>query len=301
MAVIEEKRFNTPILLITFNRPDYVVQSLGEIRKQQPEKLYVFQDGPRVGNEKDLVRGTEVRKLVKNMVDWPCELHINCQEKNLGCGMGPYTAISWLFENEERGIIIEDDVVVHPLFFSYCDELLDKYSNDNRIGMIVGHNYRRLYSCSKSFYYTYRMSGTWGWATWRRVWKKFDFNIKYDYYDFDKALKSNYRMPRLYRDNEHKLYKGWLEADRHSYWDFQFDYYLLLNGYLNIMANSCLTSNVGTGSDATHEFVPNPRFLMDVNETLFNELEYPRKVVVDFNEMCRMYGRTVKLFIKKYL
>lgn len=299
MALVEKKRFDTPILLITFNRPDYVIQSLGEIRKQQPEKLYVFQDGARAGNENDVVKGAEVREVVKNMVDWPCELHTNYQEKNLGCGMGPYSAISWLFENEERGIIIEDDVVAHPLFFSFCKELLEKYDNQ-RFGMITGHNFSRRYSKHDSYYFTNRMNGTWGWATWRDVWRGFDFNIKYDRDLLDRKFKET-GMLKPFRERSHKMYKKWLDEDRHSYWDFQFIYYLIIKGYLNARPNSCLTSHVGITSDGTHDFTNDPRFLMEVNEDLFKVIKHPKKIKIASFEKKAMYIKSLKMYMKRIL
>ena len=34
--------------------------------------------------------------------------------------------INWFFENEEEGVILEDDVLPIQSFFEYCDELLER-------------------------------------------------------------------------------------------------------------------------------------------------------------------------------
>ena len=107
--------FKIPILLITFNRPYHVRQVLMEIRKQQPSQLYVCQDGAREGNALDAERVQQVRDVVTELVDWPCELHTLYQEKNLGCGPGPAAGISWFFSQVEKGIIMEDDCHI-PIF-----------------------------------------------------------------------------------------------------------------------------------------------------------------------------------------
>jgi hypothetical protein len=109
--------FQVPILLITFNRPTHTRKVLEVIRAQQPKQLFVFQDGARNNNEKDTIKCAEVRKVVKELVDWDCELKTYYSEVNLGCGPGPASAITWFFENVEQGIILEDDCIPHTDFF----------------------------------------------------------------------------------------------------------------------------------------------------------------------------------------
>ena len=128
--------FTTPILLITFNRPDHVRQVLIEIRKQQPAQLFVCQDGAREGNVLDFERMQQVRDVINELVDWPCELHTLYQDKNLGCGPGPATGISWFFSQVEMGIVLEDDAVPHPDFFEYAVTLLEKYKDDESVRAI---------------------------------------------------------------------------------------------------------------------------------------------------------------------
>ena len=99
--------FNTPILLITFNRPTHVSRVLEVIMRQQPKDLYVFQDGAREGNEADLQKCTQVREVIEKLTkDTDTRLHTFFSDKNLGCGPGPFAAISWFFENEEYGIVL---------------------------------------------------------------------------------------------------------------------------------------------------------------------------------------------------
>ena len=127
--------FNTPILLIAFNRPTHTRKVLEVIRMQQPKQLFVFQDGAR--NNNDAIKCTEVRQVVKELVDWDCELKTYYSEVNLGCGPGPASAITWFFENVEQGIILEDDAVPNNDFFLYATELLNMYRDNSDI-MAIG-------------------------------------------------------------------------------------------------------------------------------------------------------------------
>lgn len=290
-----------PILLIAFNRPRHVLRVLTEIRKQQPANLYVCQDGPREGNANDISKCQEVRDVIKELVDWPCKLHTLYREKNLGCGRGPYEAISWFFQYEEMGIILEDDILPHPLFFNYCTDLLDRYKEDTRIGMIVGHNFYRKYSRNHSYYFTYDTEGTLGWATWKRVWQDFDFNIDYNATSYEQALLNYMYMPPLYRKHLHMYFKDALSISRHDHWDYQWEYYLQIYGYLNIKPNSCLTSHEGNDIDATHQGYDSVNYLMEVNEPLFAILDHPKKVCLDLYERLRVYYRTFKLLKMKMI
>lgn len=290
----------TPILLITFNRPDHVRQVLTEIRKQQPQKLFVFQDGIRKERILDESKVLEIREIVRELVDWPCELFLNYQNTNLGCGRGPYEAMSWFFQNVEMGIILEDDVVPHPLFFTYMQELLERYKDNHQVGMVTGHNLQRYYSRHNSYYFTHEMFGTLGWGTWRRVWQKFDFHIPYQEEELRSSLES-YGLSSLVIQHLCKQYKKWLTGSRHDCWDYQFDYYLMVNNYLNARPNSCLTSHEGDDADATHTGFTNPRYKMEVNEIRFNPINHPISVKVDISVRFRMFKKEVHLLIKQLL
>ena len=133
---------NTPILLITFNRPNHVRQVLTEILKQEPQELYVCQDGAREGNNNDRIKCQEVRDVVDELTSAYAighrefTLHTLYQERNLGCGPGPAACITWFFEHVEMGIILEDDAVPHLDFFEYASALLEKYKDDESVRAI---------------------------------------------------------------------------------------------------------------------------------------------------------------------
>lgn len=291
-------KHTTPILLITFIRPDHVREALTEIRKVQPSEIYIAQDGPRADRPDDMAKIQAVRDVIKEMVDWPCNLHTHYSEKNLGCGRGPYEAMSWFFENVEQGIIMEDDIVPHPLFFTYMAELLERYKDNERIGMIAGHNIFRKYSRRHSYYFTFDTEGTLGWGTWRRVWKDFDFNIQFDAEEYDKALRRYMCMPKIYRQKQADHFDKVLSVDRNDRWDYQWEYYLQTRGYINVKPNSCLTSHTGEDPDATHTGYTNPGYKMEVKESLFEHLDHPHRVHIDIREKLRVYKRTLNMLIK---
>ena len=170
----------TPVLYIIFNRLDTVKRSFAPIREARPARLYVAADGPRDNKEGERERCEEVRQWVLSQVDWDCQLHTRFQDRNVGCGHHPADAISWLFEHETQGVIIEDDCVAAPSFFAFATEMLERYHDDKDVSIVCGSNFDKQRTCQAkdADYFFSKISYTWGWATWRRNWTDYDFTMQ---------------------------------------------------------------------------------------------------------------------------
>lgn len=235
----------SPVLLIIFNRPDTTIQVLNAIRKHQPDKLYVFCDGPRAGSVADIKLSNQAKQIVEN-VDWPCKVSRKYLSENLGCGPGPATAISWALEQEDRIIILEDDCVPVQAFFEFCDELLERYLNDNRIAAISGNNPYEEIDLPASYVFS-NYGHSWGWATWKRAWTGFDLHWK-DLNDFV-ALGGFQCVFHSQREGKffNRLFKS-LSADSKLWthaWDFQANYNFKKQGGLAIVPAKNLVTNIG--------------------------------------------------------
>lgn len=242
-----------PILLVTFNRPKHTKRVLEAILAAKPHDLYVFQDGVREGNENDVEKCTEVRRIVEELTrNTDVVLHTNYSDRNLGCGAGPMTGISWFFSQVERGIVMEDDCLPHPDFFGYCVELLDRYKNDEKVRFINATLYDDRWKCEASYDFSHYMV-TGAWAGWRRTWQGFDLDLKeLDAKSFRKhvlKLTGNrgeanwwYSIVKEIQQDERKK----------SYWDFQMQIYLFRNSDLTIHPQKNLVSNIGFDGEGTH-------------------------------------------------
>src|SRR5688572_19229846 len=144
----------TPVLFIVFSRPSTTKRVFEAIRRARPSKLYVAADGPRAEKEGEAERCAIVRKLATE-VDWDCEVRTLFQEKNLGCGLGPMSAINWFFEHETEGIIIEDDCLPSASFFPYCAEILERYRDDTRVMAVAGNNLEAPEDREEEYSYTF--------------------------------------------------------------------------------------------------------------------------------------------------
>ncbi|MDD2604606.1 MAG: hypothetical protein PHF66_07330 [Desulfobacteraceae bacterium] len=154
-----------PVLLITFNRADNTRKVFEKIREAKIKNLYVANDAPRPGNKNDEQNRNEIREML-NEIDWDCELHTLFHEKNQGNGFGPVAALNWVFEHEERAIILEDDCVPSMPFFDFCNHCLEKYKDDERIWIISGRSHHTKQPIFKKYDYLFsRFAHTWGWAS----------------------------------------------------------------------------------------------------------------------------------------
>jgi hypothetical protein len=242
---------NTPVALIIFNRPDTTRRVFDEIARAKPRKLFVIADGPREGNPADEEKCAATRAAVER-VDWECEVLINYSEVNLGCKLRPATGIQWVFEQVEQAIIFEDDCLPHPTFFRYCDELLERYRDDERVMMISGDNFQQGRSRTTYSYYFSRYVHCWGWASWRRAWRYFDVEIK-----LWPMLRETAWLMDILGDEEAALYwraifDGVFEGRITRAWDYQWLFACWSQSGLAVTPDVNLISNIGFGDDATH-------------------------------------------------
>ena len=240
-----KKDFNdidcVPVLLIGFNRPDFMTAQISAVRSAKPARLYVAADGPREGRPGEAEKCRAVRECVK-LVDWPCEVKTLFREKNLGCKMGVSGAISWFFENEPEGIVLEDDCSPSVDFLRFASEMLVRYREDEHIGLVAGFNAFDLQSDRQASYHFSEHLDIWGWASWRRVWQKYDVTMA-KYADRAEALIDQSRMSPY---GKMFMRKGLREVrEGLSTWDFQFSLMFLAEGYLAVSPREKLVTNAG--------------------------------------------------------
>lgn len=242
------------VLFLVFNRPDVTEQVLAGIRAARPPRLYIAADGARADRPNEAAACDAVRSLVENGVDWPCTVHTLFREHNLGCRQAVSTAIDWFFQHEEAGIILEDDCLPHPTFFTYCEDLLHHYRDDTRVMHINGSNIMRgwVHDSDYSYYFS-RHAAIWGWATWRRAWQHYNVATPL----LPEIQRKNYLWRHFFNPLEARMMLRPLWATHTGQldtWDYQWSFTLLVQSGLSIMPNVNLISNIGFGGEATHTF-----------------------------------------------
>jgi hypothetical protein len=269
----------TPILFIVFNRIDTAREVLASIRGARPERLFIAADGPRPTKDGEAEKCRAVRDYVLAAIDWPCSVQTLFHDENLGCGKAVSGAISWFFNEVEEGIILEDDCVPSASFFPYCEQLLDRYRQDERVMHIAGHNPLGSARAGPFSYYFARNQHCWGWASWRRAWARYSFQIE----DLDLFV-SGGAIERLFEGRQAREY--WLsifekmrrlEIDT---WDYQWTYAIFKCGGFCINPAKNLVSNIGFRADGTHTLDSDSMFSNNRRYEL-RALRHPTSVEID--------------------
>ena len=243
---------NTAILFTVFNRLDTTKQIFEAIRQAKPPRLYVAADGARANQEDEVEKVQAVRNYIMKNIDWDCEVKTLFRDENLGPKYASVNAISWFFENEEKGIILEDDTLPCLSFFWFCEELLERYEKDLRVWHISGNNFLNGIKISDKSYYFSKNVSMWGWATWADRWSHNDVEMN----SFSQ-FKEEGLITSIF--SKKKVQRFWLytfdlvfRKKFNNCWDFQWIYTILINGGLAIAPNKNLVSNIGFNSDAVH-------------------------------------------------
>jgi hypothetical protein len=249
---MESNQLNTPVLFLVFNRPEPTKEVFEAIRRAKPKYLFVAADGARAEIPGERERCEEVRRLA-TAVDWDCEVSTFFHDENAGCGEAVSSAITWFFDQVEEGIILEDDCLPSPDFFRFCATLLEHYRHDTRIMQIGGVNVLlgEPLSSGQSYFFS-NHNNIWGWATWRRAWKHYDFDMR-AYAQIAKDEFYNDQFPSVYE----RAYYNWsfemiFHAKWKSSWSYQWEFARRLNSGLTITPLKNLIVNIGFGEDATH-------------------------------------------------
>lgn len=291
-----------PVLLIAFNRPNTTQLVLDAIAAYQPPALYIATDGARHGNDSDKIKCAAVHELVNtwqknNPATLVSKLY---QDNNLGCGPGVSTAINWFFANEEMGIILEDDCLPNASFFNFCETLLHKYKDEERIMHIGGSNFiePEMKHNDETYYFSI-YPHIWGWASWRRAWKHYDFEMK----RFDEFLK----LPEFdeYYNDEVFINTNKNKIDT---WDSQWVYTLLINKGVSILPYLSMITNLGYNENSGSHLSKVPKWY-NGKVYQFDKIKGPKTIVPNklldkyvYNKVFkRGISYRLKQFIKKLL
>lgn len=240
--------------IIFFNRPEPLKKTYEIVRQSRPARLFLIQDGERSNHPTDRDNIIKCREVFSN-IDWDCEVHTNYSDTNLGCGKRPYTGITWMFSLTDKAVILEDDCVIGDNFLLFCKEMLDRYENDLRIGIISAWNHFGYYDFGGYSYGFTKSVGCGAWATWKNRWNKYDMTIDGLNEYTEKCLLRD--ITPLYAAK--KKLARWKKArielktnDKISYWDHQWGFVRNVNSWLTIVPKYNQMCNIGISEDATH-------------------------------------------------
>lgn len=273
-----------PVLFLPFARPHYARLVFDSIKKAKPKKLYFYSDKAREGYDEELMNNNIIRNYISE-VDWDCNLKTWFRDENVGVYDSILNAIDWFFDNEEQGIILEEDCMPSLSFFDFCRQLLEKYKYDKRIWYIGGNNLIQDYYNGGFDYYFTPFAYQWGWATWADRWKKvnrtgFNTMIIKEYSLYDQIYANSDAAKNAYEWLQKRSGKDQLFLPRS--WDYLFNMTMRCNGGFGIAPKNNLVSNIGikgVNSQVENKTYHNKSIPLSTEYKITNE---PPFVVSDF-------------------
>lgn len=268
-----------PVIFIIFNRPDTTIRVFNEIRRYRPSRLLVVADGPRASRIGETERCSATRQIIESGVDWPCQVERCWSDVNLGCKARVSSGLTWAFSLVEAAIILEDDCLPDPSFFPYCEELLQRYAHDERIGSICGSNFKDRGSPTPNSYQFSRFSYIWGWASWARAWKNYDVTMK----AWPELRNTGWLHGECSGHVEMDFWKTTFDAvsdGRIDTWDYQWIFTCWAHRMTSIVPSVNLISNIGFGAEATHTTGPS-RWANLPTTAMEAPLRHPNTVAID--------------------
>lgn len=302
----QHKQLKTAVLFLVFNRLDVTKKVFNAIREAKPPRLYIAADGARSSKAGEAEKTTAVRDFILKSIDWECEVKTLFREVNLGCKYAVSGAIDWFFDQEEMGIILEDDCLPSQSFFWFCEELLERYKDDRRIMMVSGYNKVQNHNLEHSYFFS-NIGGIWGWASWSRAWAYYEVDpvrlqelYQHDFYKLGFLLGHSIYKKR--KEHFSSLLKG-LDT-----WDYQWSFARHFNSGLSCVATRSLVANIGFGKDATHtkngyDEVTNSEivFPLSDNKVVIADRGYDKKIHAKIGMLhkVKILIKGVKNFFKK--
>jgi hypothetical protein len=283
------KQFEIPITLFIFKRTIKSVQVLNRIREVRPRKLYIIADAGRDSEEQQEV--DLCRKEVENNIDWPCEVIKNYAKENVGVydriGLGS----KWVLEREESAIFLEDDNLPDISFFRFCEELLNKYKENEKILWICGTNYLEKYQTkdNSDYVFTQHMLPC-GWASWQHKFSKYydgelelytEKNIEFIRSKYDDQKFFEYDLSRWQSEIDNKI-----AGKKYNSWDYQMAFSIRIHDLYGIVPKYNLIKNIGVDNYSIHggtsiNSLMTKRFCGIESYPLTFPLKHPSKISVD--------------------
>ncbi len=262
----------------------------------------------------DAINCSQARKVI-NEIDWDCQISTLFRNENMGCGKAVSSAINWFFEHVEEGIILEDDCLPDESFFEFCSVMLDKYRLDKQVMMISGTNFlfnktgvSNLFFSSGDYFFS-RTFLIWGWATWKRAWSLYDFEL------LDWETQRDARINKLHKIFKNRSVAGyWCENfdkiinKKIDTWDYQWAYCCIFNDGLSLNPRLNLVSNIGViGAHGSGKsiFLDIPLRRLDVSKISFlGNIEVNQRFEIITHKNMRIikpFRYRFLIFLKKYL
>lgn len=252
---------DVPILLLGYNRPDYLADRLQELRETSPPLVYISIDG-----SNDFIERQMDHQLSLKLQDWPKKSSVVTwrHKENLGLTCHVTSAIGRVLQEHPNVIVVEDDISLSPSFYT---NMINGFQvlKENKLRGTVGafsplrlpRKLERLNRWRKTPYFS-----CWGWGVSREIWEKYQVDLRKENIELTlskskiwKSLSRTQRNVWMRRFEKIVLYP--LDT-----WDVQVQYMSFKYDYVSILPISRFIDNVGFSDErSAHTKGKKPRWI----------------------------------------
>lgn len=239
-----------PVLILAFNRFDKFKICIDHLYSQGVRKVFVSIDGPRNAND------FKIQKLICNYCKdnfLEIDIKINHLKENNGCRLGPLKGITWFFNQNTFGVVLEDDLIISRKCMETFLFLLKKYIHDKKYMSISSFN--EFSKKDIELIYSMPVWRSWGWASWADRWNihlEFSNKIKdYSLFELYKLLPNELKSIQVV-----EIIKT-CQLNLFDAWDYEFNYSHLVNKYNSLTLGGINNYVYGFDKGATHTFEKN--------------------------------------------
>lgn len=227
------------ILIIGYNRPNQTIGLIQKMLNQDFQRIFIAIDGPIKSDNTTIAKVQRyINSLKKNDQD---RIFTWFRSENLGLATSVISGIDWFFSKIDKGIIIEDDVIIDKNFIRFIVDN-QKYVDCGDIQMISGTNPLNM-KLQKNVVISYPL--IWGWYTNKQNWnllKSCIFDKKYGFKLLQTPSVTSFWMAASIR-SRFRIMDSWaapLAAGFHA------------KKFKCLIPSQNLITNVGNDPSATH-------------------------------------------------
>lgn len=275
-----------PVVIFAYKRLNKTKKCLESLLTNGNEvaetNVFLFVDGPK--NEKDKQAVNDVRNFVSTWEHQKCfkSFHITFRECNVGLANNVIAGVTEVINQYQKVIVLEDDLILSPMFLKYMNQALDYYEADDKIWSIAGYtpSLQSLKNYRHDVWLGYRAS-SWGWATWKDRWETVDWSMS-DYEDF---LRDKDKKRLFSRGGADML--GMLEMQMNGYldsWAIRWCYAQSMQNKYTVFPKVSYIINDGHDGSGMHSGTKNMKGAKMLSDTLatFEPVEINSRITKEY-------------------
>ena len=294
---------NAPVILFAYNRPLHTQKAIASLRKNaeaETTELFIYADAAPDEAGQAAVEAT--RSGLRNVQGFSKVTLIE-RQTNYGLARNVIEGVTEVVERYGRVIVLEDDLVVSPYFLRFMNDALRIYEDEPMVGHIQACDFTNNPLLPPTFLIEW--TGSWGWATWKRAWEKFNPDGK----QLLKALQKRGLSRRFDFGGSYpftRMLRRQTQGKNNS-WAIRWNASLFLQGMLSLNAGRSLVSNEGLDGSGTNSISGDPYHSRLWMKPLLVEKISPiaenlaaRKILEDYYRRTNSLWARVKKRLLKY-